>query len=102
MDLYEYQGKELFRRFGIPVSDGRLATTPTEARAAELLGGAPGLFRGVRETPLGDGDAEPPKELLALVLVEVHSSRAGSLAARSAPEPRGTTRRDRHAFVTEP
>jgi succinyl-CoA synthetase beta subunit len=34
VDLYEYQGKELFRRFGIPVSDGRLATTPEEARAA--------------------------------------------------------------------
>ncbi len=40
MDLYEYQGKELFRRVGIPVSDGRLATTPGEARqAAEVLGG---------------------------------------------------------------
>ena len=40
MDLYEYQGKELFRRFGIPVSDGRLATNPAEARAAaEELGG---------------------------------------------------------------
>jgi succinyl-CoA synthetase beta subunit len=40
MDLYEYQGKELFRRFGIPVSDGRLATTPEEARtAAQELGG---------------------------------------------------------------
>jgi len=40
VDLYEYQGKELFRRVGIPVSDGRLATTPGEARqAAEVLGG---------------------------------------------------------------
>ena len=40
MDLYEYQGKELFARFGIPVSDGRLAETPEEARAAaEMLGG---------------------------------------------------------------
>ncbi len=39
MDLYEYQGKELFRRHGIPVSDGRLATTPEEARsAADSLG----------------------------------------------------------------
>jgi succinyl-CoA synthetase beta subunit len=39
VDLYEYQGKELFRCFGIPVSDGRLATTPEEARrAAEELG----------------------------------------------------------------
>src|SRR5918995_1660160 len=40
MDLYEYQGKELLRRFGIPVSDGRLATSPEEARtAAQELGG---------------------------------------------------------------
>jgi succinyl-CoA synthetase beta subunit len=39
VDLYEYQGKELFRRFGIPVSEGRLATSPREARdAAEDLG----------------------------------------------------------------
>ena len=40
MDLYEYQGKQLFARFGIPVSDGRLASTPQEARhAAAELGG---------------------------------------------------------------
>jgi succinyl-CoA synthetase beta subunit len=40
MDLYEYQGKQLFSRFGIPVSDGALATTPAEARrAARKIGG---------------------------------------------------------------
>jgi succinyl-CoA synthetase beta subunit len=40
MDLYEYQGKELFRRFGIPVSDGRVAESPAQARsAASELGG---------------------------------------------------------------
>jgi succinyl-CoA synthetase beta subunit len=40
VDLYEYQGKQVFARFGIPVSEGRLATTPEEARAAaEELGG---------------------------------------------------------------
>src|SRR5881275_2394307 len=40
MDLYEYQGKQLFATFGIPVSEGRVATTPEEARrAAEELGG---------------------------------------------------------------
>ena len=40
MDLLEYQGKQLFKRFGIPVSEGRLATTPADARsAAEELGG---------------------------------------------------------------
>jgi succinyl-CoA synthetase beta subunit len=40
VDLYEYQGKELFKGFGIPVSEGRLATSREEARAAaEELGG---------------------------------------------------------------
>jgi succinyl-CoA synthetase beta subunit len=39
VDLYEYQGKELFRRYGIPVSEGILAATAEEARrAAEELG----------------------------------------------------------------
>jgi succinyl-CoA synthetase beta subunit len=41
VDLYEYQGKQLFARFGIPVSEGAVATTPAEARAAaEQLGDA--------------------------------------------------------------
>jgi succinyl-CoA synthetase beta subunit len=40
VDLYEHQGKELFRRYGIPVSEGRVAPTAAEARrAAEELGG---------------------------------------------------------------
>ncbi len=40
MDLHEYQGKELFRRYGIPVGEGRVATTPEEAgAAARELGG---------------------------------------------------------------
>jgi succinyl-CoA synthetase beta subunit len=40
VDLYEYQGKELFARFGIPISDGRVAATLEEAQAAaEELGG---------------------------------------------------------------
>jgi succinyl-CoA synthetase beta subunit len=40
VDLYEYQGKQLFARFGIPVSEGRLATSPEEAKAvAEEIGG---------------------------------------------------------------
>jgi succinyl-CoA synthetase beta subunit len=40
LDLYEFQGKQLFARYGIPVSEGRLATSPEEARAtAEELGG---------------------------------------------------------------
>ncbi len=40
MDLFEYQGKELLRRFEVPVPEGRVAQTPEEAaEAARLLGG---------------------------------------------------------------
>ena len=40
MDLFEYQGKELFSRWGIPVPEGRVVSTPAEARqAAADLGG---------------------------------------------------------------
>lgn len=39
MDLFEYQGKQFFARYGIPVSPGDLARTPEEAVAvAERLG----------------------------------------------------------------
>ena len=40
MDLYEYQGRELLARHGLPVLAGGVATTPEEARAiADRLGG---------------------------------------------------------------
>jgi len=40
VDLLEYQGKQLFARFGLPVSEGAPAATAAEARAvAEQLGG---------------------------------------------------------------
>ncbi|WP_412541578.1 ADP-forming succinate--CoA ligase subunit beta [Longispora sp. K20-0274] len=39
MDLYEYQGRELFERHSLPVLSGDVATTPEEAREiAEKLG----------------------------------------------------------------
>ncbi len=39
MDLFEYQGKQYFARYGIPVSPGGLAVTPDEAVAlAETVG----------------------------------------------------------------
>ncbi|MFL6101208.1 MAG: ADP-forming succinate--CoA ligase subunit beta [Actinomycetales bacterium] len=40
MDLFEYQAKQVFDRYGVPVSLGQVATTPDEARAAaEAIGG---------------------------------------------------------------
>ncbi|GAA4177328.1 ADP-forming succinate--CoA ligase subunit beta [Gryllotalpicola koreensis] len=40
MDLYEYQARDLFEKYGVPVLKGIIADTPDEVRAAsETLGG---------------------------------------------------------------
>jgi succinyl-CoA synthetase beta subunit len=40
VDLFEFQGKELLRRFEVPVPEGRVASTPEQAgEAAEKMGG---------------------------------------------------------------
>ncbi|HEX8001610.1 MAG TPA: ADP-forming succinate--CoA ligase subunit beta [Mycobacteriales bacterium] len=40
MDLFEYQARDLFAKHGVPVTRGKVATTPDEARAiAEEIGG---------------------------------------------------------------
>ena len=42
MKIHEYQAKELFRKYQVPVPEGSVAFTPAEARAvAEGLGGYP-------------------------------------------------------------
>jgi len=80
LDLYEFQGKQLFRRYGIPVSEGQLATSPAEARAAadelgvpvvvkaQVLTGGRGKAGGIKlaETP---AEAEAcAGEILGLVI----------------------------------
>ncbi|MGH8220861.1 MAG: ATP-grasp domain-containing protein, partial [Steroidobacteraceae bacterium] len=41
MNLHEYQAKELFRTYGIPVPEGRVAASAAEAvEAARALGGS--------------------------------------------------------------
>ena len=41
MNLHEYQGKQLFAEYGLPVSEGYAVDTPEEAvAAAEKIGGS--------------------------------------------------------------
>jgi succinyl-CoA synthetase beta subunit len=97
MDLYEYQGKQVFERFGIPVSEGRLVTTPAEARSAadeiggqvvvkaQVLTGGRGKAGGVKLAE-GPADAElKAKEILGLdirghVVEKVWIERASEIA----------------------
>jgi succinyl-CoA synthetase beta subunit len=78
VDLYEYQGKDLFRRAGIPVSDGRLVTSPEEARRAaevlagpvvvkaQVLTGGRGKAGGIKLATNGHEAFERAKEILGL------------------------------------
>jgi succinyl-CoA synthetase beta subunit len=78
LDLYEYQGKELFQHYGIPVSEGRLATTPEEARAAaeelggqvvvkaQVLTGGRGKAGGIKLAEDGSEAEERAREILGL------------------------------------
>jgi succinyl-CoA synthetase beta subunit len=78
LDLYEHQGKELFARFGVPVSPGRLALTADEARAAaaelggpvvvkaQVLTGGRGKAGGVKLAASTDDAAERAGEILGL------------------------------------
>ncbi len=78
MDLFEYQGKELLGRFGIPVSAGRLATNVDEARVAagelggevvvkaQVLTGGRGKAGGVKLAAGPDEAAARASEILGL------------------------------------
>ena len=78
MDLYEHQGKELFRQAGIPVSEGRLALDPEDARsAADLLGypvvvkaqvltGGRGKAGGIKLAESGDEVEARAREILGM------------------------------------
>jgi succinyl-CoA synthetase beta subunit len=95
MDLYEYQGKELFRRFGIPVSDGRLATSAEEARAAaqelggqvvvkaQVLTGGRGKAGGIK---LADGPDEAESHARAILGMDINGHIVRKLWIESASD----------------
>jgi succinyl-CoA synthetase beta subunit len=97
MDLFEYQGKQLFKQFGIPVSDGRLATSAAEARAAaeeiggpvvvkaQVLTGGRGKAGGVKLADDPEDAAKKAEEIIGLdinghVVEQVWVERASDIA----------------------
>ncbi len=80
MNLYEYQGKKIFARYGIPVPRGEVASSPEEARriAAELggevvlkaqvLAGGRGKAGGVKFASSPEEAESVAKELLSMKL----------------------------------
>jgi len=80
MNLYEYQGKELFARFGIPVLPGQVAGSPEEAREvaariggtvvvkAQVHAGGRGKAGGVKLAHTPDEAYDKARDILALTI----------------------------------
>lgn len=80
MNLHEYQGKELFARFGLPVLPGQVAGTPEEARdvaasigglvviKAQVQAGGRGKAGGVKLARTPDEAFEKARDILALTI----------------------------------
>jgi succinyl-CoA synthetase beta subunit len=80
MNLQEYQGKELFARFGLPVLPGQVAATPEEARdiaasiggtvviKAQVLVGGRGKAGGVKLAHTPDEAYDRARDILALTI----------------------------------
>lgn len=78
MRLYEYEAKEVFRKFSIPVPVGFLATYPVEAREAasrigrpvvlkaQILAGGRGKLGGIRSAK----DSEDAEKVASILLSE--------------------------------
>ncbi len=98
MDLTEYQGKQVFREFGIPVPDGKPASTPAKAQhIAEKLGstvvvkaqvkvGGRGKAGGVKLAKTPAEAAEVAKQIIGMDIKghkvrQVLIERAGDIAA---------------------
>ena len=80
MNLHEYQSKQLFARYGIPVPAGYVAATPAEAAdAARRLGG--GLWVVKAQVHAG-GRGKAGGVKLARSVDEVSSAAAGMLGQR--------------------
>ena len=80
MNLHEYQAKELFARYGLPVLPGQVATTPEEAAdiaasiggtvvlKAQVLTGGRGKAGGVKLAHSPEEALEKARDILALTI----------------------------------
>ncbi len=82
MNIHEYQAKEIFRRYGVPVADGGVASTPKEAESiarslttdviavkSQIHAGGRGKAGGIKMVKTPEEAAKATRELIGKVLV---------------------------------
>src|SRR5258705_13834173 len=95
MKIHEYQAKDLFRKHGIPVPDGRACTTAAEAEAAyrelksalcvvkaQIHAGGRGKAGGVQLVRSAEEARAAAEGLLGKVLVTHQTGPAGRIGKR--------------------
>ncbi|MCL4138080.1 UNVERIFIED_CONTAM: hypothetical protein GTU68_030643 [Idotea baltica] len=95
MNIHEYQSKELFRAYGLPVLDGILCYTPGEAEAAaDILGGnvcvvkaqvhagGRGKAGGVKLAKNSKEARAMAEEILGMTLVTPQTGEKGKLVSK--------------------
>lgn len=95
MKIHEYQGKELFRKYNIPVPNGILATTPEEAKEAairlntpvvvvkaQIHAGGRGKGGGIKIAKSPDDAAAKAKELLGKPLITPQTGPEGKIVRK--------------------
>ncbi len=91
MKVHEYQAKELFAAYGVPVPNGRVATTPEEARKVALELGGPSVIKaqihaggrgkggGIKLAANADEAEAAAKQVIGMTLVTPQTGPEGQL-----------------------
>ncbi len=91
MKVHEYQAKQLFAAYGVPVPNGRVATTPQEAREIALELGGPSVIKaqihaggrgkggGIKLASNADEAEAAAKQVIGMTLVTPQTGPEGQL-----------------------
>jgi len=88
MNLHEYQAKQLFARYGVPVTRGEVATTPAQAAAA--VGRLGGTLWVVKAQVHAGGRGKAGGVKLAQSVDEVRAAAAAMLGSRLTTKQTGS------------
>jgi succinyl-CoA synthetase beta subunit len=106
MKIHEYQAKEILKKFGVPVPNGRVAETPVQAReiAAELGGavvvkgqihaGGRGKGGGIKVAQSPEEAEKAAGEIIGMTLITHQTGPEGRLVERVLVEEAGDIARE--------
>src|SRR4030042_1676123 len=98
MKVHEYQAKEVLARYGVPVPNGRVASTPDEASAiaaelgtpvaakAQTHAGGRGKGGGIKLADTPDQAREAASQIIGMQLVTHQTGPDGPLVSRGLVE----------------